>query len=46
MNQLKTDLKRFQEDFELIGTHLGHTIGSYEKAGKRFDKIELKIETL
>jgi DNA recombination protein RmuC len=46
MSQLKTDLGRFQDDFELVGTHLNRAQGSFEKAGKRFDKIGVKLEAL
>ena len=46
MAQLKGDLSRFQEEFELVGTHLGRAHGSFEKAGKRLNKIGVKLDTI
>ena len=44
--QITGDLGRFREDFELIGTHLFRAQGNFDKAGKRLDKIGVKLETI
>jgi DNA recombination protein RmuC len=42
--ELQRDFERFGEDFDKIGTHLGHAQSKYHEAGKRLDKFETKLE--
>jgi DNA recombination protein RmuC len=37
--ELQRDFDRFADDFEKIGTHLGHAQSKYHEAGKRLDKF-------
>jgi DNA recombination protein RmuC len=41
---LHRDFDRFNDDFEKIGTHLGHAQSKYHEAGKRLDRFETKLE--
>jgi DNA recombination protein RmuC len=41
---LQRDFNRFGEDFDKIGTHLGHAQSKYHEAGKRLDRLETKLE--
>jgi DNA recombination protein RmuC len=41
---LQRDFDRFGEDFDKIGTHLGHAQSKYHEAGKRLDRFETKLE--
>jgi DNA recombination protein RmuC len=41
---LQRDFERFSEDFDKIGTHLGHAQSKYHDAGKRLDRFETKLE--
>jgi DNA recombination protein RmuC len=41
---LEQDFDRFSEDFDLIGTHLGRAQSKFADAGKRLDKLEVKLE--
>jgi len=41
---LQRDFERFGEDFDKIGTHLGHAQSKYHDAGKRLDRFETKLE--
>ena len=41
---LQRDFDRFGDDFDKIGTHLGHAQSKYHEAGKRFDRLEAKLE--
>ena len=41
---LQRDFARFTDDFEKIGTHLGHAQSKYHEAGKRLDRFETKLE--
>jgi DNA recombination protein RmuC len=41
---LQRDFDRFADDFDKIGTHLGHAQSKYHEAGKRLDKFETKLE--
>ena len=41
---LQRDFDRFTDDFEKIGTHLGHAQSKYHEAGKRLDRFETKLE--
>jgi DNA recombination protein RmuC len=42
--ELQRDFDRFSEDFDKIGTHLGHAQSKYHEAGKRLDRLETKLE--
>ena len=42
--QLQRDFGKFRDDFELVGTHLGRAQTKYSEAGRRFDKIETKLD--
>jgi DNA recombination protein RmuC len=41
---LGKDFDRFVDDFETIGTHLGHAQKKYAEADKRLDKFAAKLE--
>ena len=41
---LQRDFERFTDDFDKIGTHLGHAQSKYHDAGKRLDRFETKLE--
>jgi DNA recombination protein RmuC len=41
---LQRDFDRFTDDFDKIGTHLGHAQSKYHEAGKRLDRLETKLE--
>jgi DNA recombination protein RmuC len=41
---LRRDFDRFADDFEKVGTHLGHAHSKYHDAGKRLDKFGTKLE--
>src|SRR5881398_1724170 len=41
---LQRDFDRFADDFDKIGTHLGHAQSKHHEAGKRLDKFETKLE--
>ena len=41
---LQRDFTRFTDDFDKIGTHLGHAQSKYHEAGKRLDRLETKLE--
>ena len=41
---LQRDFGRFSDDFDKIGTHLGHAQSKYHEAGKRLDRFETKLE--
>jgi DNA recombination protein RmuC len=41
---LQRDFGRFTDDFEKIGTHIGHAQSKYHEAGKRLDRLETKLE--
>src|SRR6058998_124515 len=42
--ELQRDFERFTEDFDKVGTHLGHAQSKYHEAGKRLDKFGTKLE--
>jgi DNA anti-recombination protein RmuC len=42
--ELQRDFDRFGDDFDKIGTHLGHAQSKYHEAGKRLDRLETKLE--
>jgi DNA recombination protein RmuC len=41
---LQRDFTRFTDDFEKVGTHLGHAQSKYHEAVKRLDRFETKLE--
>src|SRR6266498_3146877 len=41
---LQRDFGRFADDFDKIGTHIGHAQSKYHEAGKRLDRLETKLE--
>src|SRR5438876_99747 len=41
---LRRDFDRFADDFDKVGTHLGHAQSKYHEAGKRLDKFGTKLE--
>jgi DNA recombination protein RmuC len=41
---LQRDFDRFTDEFDKIGTHLGHAQSKYHDAGKRLDRLETKLE--
>lgn len=41
---LQRDFDRFADDFDKIGTHIGHAHSKYHEAGKRLDRLETKLE--
>jgi len=41
---LQRDFERFAEDFDKVGTHIGHAQSKYHDAGKRLDRFETKLE--
>jgi DNA recombination protein RmuC len=42
--ELQRDFDRFSDDFDKIGTHIGHAQSKYHEAGKRLDRLETKLE--
>ncbi|MEK7544716.1 MAG: DNA recombination protein RmuC [Patescibacteria group bacterium] len=43
LSQLKGDFKRFSESYSLVGSHLGHTVGSFQKSEKQLEKMQGKL---
>src|SRR4051812_33336833 len=41
---LQREFGRFADDFDKVGTHIGHAQSKYHEAGKRLDKLETKLE--
>ena len=44
--RLSGDLRKFQEDFRLIGRHLTNAKGSYDEADKRLEKFGDRLQSL
>jgi DNA recombination protein RmuC len=42
--ELQRDFDRFSDDFDKVGTHIGHAQSKYHEAGKRLDRLETKLE--
>src|SRR5437660_10617336 len=42
--ELQRDFERFADDFDKVGTHIGHAQSKYHDAGKRLDRFETKLE--
>lgn len=43
---LRRDFGKFGEEFQKVGTHLGHARGSFEAADRRFQRLGERLETL
>ena len=41
---LQRDFGRFADDFDKVGTHIGHAQSKYHEASKRLDRFETKLE--
>ncbi len=41
---LQRDFDRFSDDFDKVGTHIGHAQSKYHEAMKRLDSFEAKLE--
>lgn len=44
--QLANDFKKFDEDFQKLGSHLSNSKAVYEKAEKRLDRFKHQLETI
>jgi DNA recombination protein RmuC len=42
--ELQHDFARFADDFDKVGTHLGHAQSSYQRADKHLDRFGTKLE--
>jgi DNA recombination protein RmuC len=42
--ELGRDFDRFSDDFDKIGTHIGHAQSKHHEAGKRLDRLGSKLE--
>jgi DNA recombination protein RmuC len=42
--ELQRDFDRFADDFDKVGTHIGHAQSKYHEATKRLDRFETKLE--
>src|ERR671936_31091 len=42
--ELQRDFERFADDFDKVGTHIGHAQSKYHEAAKRLDRFETKLE--
>jgi DNA recombination protein RmuC len=42
--ELQRDFERFADDFDKIGTHIGHAQSKHHEATKRLDRFETKLE--
>src|SRR5437588_1867550 len=42
--ELQRDFDRFADDFDKVGTHIGHAQSKHHEAGKRLDRLETKLE--
>jgi DNA recombination protein RmuC len=42
--ELQRDFDRFTDDFDKIGTHIGHAQSKHHEAGKKLDRFETKLE--
>src|SRR5207248_3772639 len=42
--ELQRDFDRFSDDFDKVGTHIGHAQSKYHEASKRLDRFETKLE--
>ena len=42
--ELQRDFDRFADDFDKVGTHIGHAQSKYHEASKRLNRFEGKLE--
>jgi DNA recombination protein RmuC len=42
--ELQRDFERFADDFDKVGTHIGHAQSKYHETAKRLDRFETKLE--
>jgi DNA recombination protein RmuC len=42
--ELRRDFDRFADDFDKVGTHIGHAQSKYHEAGKRLNRLGTKLE--
>ena len=42
--QLAKDFERFRDDFETVGTHIGHAQKKYGEADRRLGKLETQLD--
>jgi DNA anti-recombination protein RmuC len=42
--ELQRDFDRFADDFDKVGTHIGHAQSKYHESAKRLDRFETKLE--
>src|SRR5438874_48960 len=42
--ELQRDFDRFADDFDKVGTHIGHAQSKHHEAAKRLDRFETKLE--
>jgi DNA anti-recombination protein RmuC len=42
--ELQRDFERFTDDFDKVGTHIGHAQSKYHEAAKRLDRFETKLD--
>lgn len=43
LSKMQNDFKRISEDYSLLGTHLNHARGTYDKLQKGVDQFQLKL---
>lgn len=43
LSRLRGDFAKFEDDFDLVGKHLGHARGSYENSEKRLSRFSDKL---
>jgi len=46
LSGLKKDIGGFQEDFQLVGKHIGNAMNKFEEARRRLDKFTFKLEQI
>jgi len=46
ISQLQTEIRRFEEDFTIIGTHIRNAIEKYNDAFMRINKVKLKLDSI
>ncbi len=46
LTQLRGDLERFRNDFQVLGTHLGNAKTRFDEAEKRLDKFSDRLELM
>lgn len=46
LGQLATDFQKFYDDFERLGSHLGNSKTTYDKAQKRLDRLQHQLQSI